>query len=587
MSRSAAERCRAAALAAALVLAGAPAPAAAQGGPAPTAGIELTRSVQQSLKRLQEYWLQWMSAFYQDSPARADEALRQILATARQVGFTRLPDFALGAAARAVESATAGNASRADWALDAAEAFDPGRPETSFARAAVARTEGRWAEAAGAIFEGYQRLLDSSLGGLAAADFVLWGLLVLLVAGALFVAVEMAVKGGALLRDLRAALTGRLPAGAAMLLAALVLLAPVALPGGPVALLLWWSALLWGYQTASGRIVTGVVWALVAAAPLVAAGQQVRIALEQSPPMRALASFGEGRLYGTFFSDLQVLRTVLGSDPAVLELLGDVHRTLGQWEVARAHYRRVLEAEPDNVAVLINFGAYSFRKGNFALANEYFQRAARIEPPSAAAHYNLSLSYSDSYQFDESTKALDDAKRIDAERVDGWVRTPNPDRVLTFNGSLARADEIRQKLREAWLGEAPHGASLAELARRWSSVWGAAAAALLAVGLHLVRRRRGYGEPAAALGWDGAPGARWVRALLPPLDQAELGEGYAAFVSLVGLAAVALLPALTSTGVDLPVGATPGRTLLVAASALLLALFVAWRVRGELARGKG
>ena len=581
MSRSAAERLRAAALAAGLVFAGA-IPSAAQAGPAPTAGVELTRSVQQSLKRLQEQWLQWMSAFYQDSPARADEAMRQIMATSRQVGFTRLPDFSLGAAARAVESATAGNPSRATWALEAAEAFDPGRPETSFARAAVARASGRWVEAAGSLFEGYRRLLGSSLAGVVTADFVLWVLLVLMVTAALFVAVQMAVKGSSLLRDLRGALTGRLPPGVATALALAILFGPLAVPGGLLWALLVWSALLWGYQSLSERIVTGLVWVIVAIAPVVAAGQQVRIALEQSPPLRALASFGEGRLYGTFFSDLQVLRSVLGTDAAALELLGDVHRTLGQWEVARTHYRQVLEAEPDNVAVLINFGAYSFRKGNFALANEYFLRAAGVNPPSAAAYYNLSLSYSDSYQFVESTKALDDAKQIDAERVDNWVRTPNPDRVLTFNGSLSRGDEIREKLHSAWLGEPAGGASLGELARRWGSAWGAGCAALLAVGLHLLRRRRGYGEPVSWLGWDGAAGSRWVRALAPPLSQAELGEGFVAFGALLGLVAVLLLPALSTTGVDLPVGATPGRTLLTTASALLLTLFAAVRVRGEL-----
>ncbi len=298
----------------------------------------------------------------------------------------------------------------------------------------------------------------------------------LLVAGALFVVVEAAVRGSALYRDLRDGLTGRLPPAGAALLAGLLLLAPLALPGGPLWLLLVWSVLLWGYQGASERIVTGCLWSLLAVAPIVAAAQQQRIALEQSPPLRALAAFGEGRLYGTFFSDLQVLRTVLPTDPAALELLGDVHRTLGQWEVARTHYRQVLEAEPQNVAALLNFGAYSFRKGDFALANEYFQRAARIEPPSAAARYNLSLSYSDSYQFEESKQALADAKQIDAERVDQWVKTPNPGPGAHLQ-RLARARRARSATSSARPGSASPRAARARCARarpRWMSVWVAA-----------------------------------------------------------------------------------------------------------------
>jgi len=557
--------------------------AAAQTGPPPTAGFELTRSVQQSLKRLQEQWLQWMSAFFQDNASRADEAQRQIVATARQVGFGRLPDFALGAAARAVESATAGNLSRARWALEAAEGFDPGRPETAFARAAVARAGGHWLEAGAAALDGYRRLARSSLSGLITADLLLWLMLVLLVAGALFVVVEAAMRGSALYRDLRGRLLGRLPPAGAAGLAILLLLAPLALPGGPLWLLLAWSVLLWGYQGTSERIVSGGVWLILALAPIVAAAQQERIALEQSPPLRALAAFREGRLYGTFFSDLQVLRTVMPTDPAALELLGDVHRTLGQWELARAHYRQVLESEPRNVAALLNFGAYSFRKGDFALANEHFQRAAATEPPPAAAFYNLSLSYSDSYQFEESKQALAEAKQIDAARVDQWVKTPNPDRVLTFNGALGRGDEIRGKLRAAWLEEAAAAPRPLALARRWASVWVAAAAALAALGLHLLRRRRGYGEAAAWPDRQSGLAARWARVLLPPLSQVELGEGFAAFGTLLGLCATALLPVLPTLGIDLPIGPTPGRFLLGVLAALVLAAFVALRVRGELA----
>ena len=40
------------------------------------AGFEMTRSVQQSLKRLQELWLQWLGASLQDNPAKSGETLR-------------------------------------------------------------------------------------------------------------------------------------------------------------------------------------------------------------------------------------------------------------------------------------------------------------------------------------------------------------------------------------------------------------------------------------------------------------------------------------------------------------------------------
>ena len=70
-------------------------PAGAQASGVSAAGIELTRSVQQSLKRLQEEWLQWTGAYLQGSQERAAEEQRQIASTVRQVGFVRVSDFSL------------------------------------------------------------------------------------------------------------------------------------------------------------------------------------------------------------------------------------------------------------------------------------------------------------------------------------------------------------------------------------------------------------------------------------------------------------------------------------------------------------
>jgi hypothetical protein len=112
-------------------------PAGAQSSGVSAAGIELTRSVQQSLKRLQEEWLQWTGAYLQGSQERATEEQRQIASTVRQVGFARVSDFSLAAVARALESARAGEVERARWVLAAAEQFDPGRPEIAFRDAAA------------------------------------------------------------------------------------------------------------------------------------------------------------------------------------------------------------------------------------------------------------------------------------------------------------------------------------------------------------------------------------------------------------------------------------------------------------------
>jgi tetratricopeptide (TPR) repeat protein len=577
MWRARARRLVAAGLAAgALVLGGADG-ARAQGAAAP-AGFEMTRSVQQSLKRLQELWLQWLGASLQNNPAREAEALRNLQTTARQIGFARLPDFALGAMARGVEAAREGDFARARRLADAAEALDPGRPEVAFASAEIARRQGSWGRFLVASASGFGRLLAAANRAPLASRIALWLLLAALLGAVFFVAIEAAMKGSALYGDAERWLSARMPAGAAIAVTCLVLIAPAALPGGPVWLALLWSVLLWGYGSHSERLAFALVWLALGLAPLGAAALQRRLALDQSPPMRAIEEFRAGRLTGTLFADLQVLRTALPEEPAVLELTADVHRSLGQWDLARAIYLQVVAKDGDVATALINLGADAFRKGDFAAANGYFQRAANATPPSAAAWYNLSQSYSETYQFDESRRSLARAREIDGTRVDHWIQTPNPDRVLTFNGGLARRDEIAGKLVEAWTGSEPQPGRLGRL----QAPLAAALAALAALGLHLLRRSRGYGEPSAWLGWRSSALGRWSRALGPAISHTELGEGFAALGNVALLAALATLPGLAGLAGDFGSGEAVGRAArFVAAVAALV--YVALRVRRELA----
>jgi tetratricopeptide (TPR) repeat protein len=583
MSRVVARRpLRAAWLAAALALAGV-AGAAAQTAVSSPAGFEMTRSVQQSLKRLQELWLQWLGASLQDNPARAAETLSSLRGTARQIGFERLPDLALGAAARARQSAEEGDPARARRELEAAEALDPGRPEVAFTAAAVARRQGSWVNTAAWTARGFARLLSPTYRGPLLERLGLWALLALLVAAAMLVVVEAAMKGSAVYGDLERWLSARMPTPAAHAISLLVLLGPGALPGGPVWLLLVWTVFLWGYGSSSERAVLGLVWLALGLAPLGAAGLERRLALEQSPPVRALDDLEAGRLAGTLFADLQVLRTALPNDADVLELVADVHRTLGQWEIARVLYRQEVAQKGEVTTALLNLGADAFRTGDFGAASGFFQRAAATTPPSAAAWYNLSLSYSESYQFEESRRALARAREIDGSRVDAWIQTPNPDRVLTFNGGLAHRAQIVDRLRATWTthgGERESGPAPGFLLR-YQPPLAVVLAALLAIVLHLVRRGHGYGEPASWLAWRTSEPARWLRAVVPALSHAEMGEGFAAGFNVLVLVVLGSLPTLANLGGDFPnCDAVRVATLVLAALGALV--YVVVRVRGEL-----
>ncbi|HSF39930.1 MAG TPA: tetratricopeptide repeat protein [Thermoanaerobaculia bacterium] len=577
MYRNRADRTRIAGLALGVLLALlAPAGAGAQTVSSPqVTGVEMTPTVRRTLKQLEEQWLQWI---VQNNEAQANSAVEGLMTTARQLGMTRLPDLSAGAAARAVQAAREKDFPRARWALKAAERFDPGRPETAFAESRVNRLEGNYPGAVVSFLSGCPRLFSRPLERyLWLQDLGLWGLCLLLLTGGLFVAVQMATKGGGLFHDIADAFARRLPRPVALGLAALSLLWPILLPYGLLWLPLYWSVLLWGYGSSSERVVLVAVWLLVGVTPLLITEQRRRVALTLSPPVRAMESLEQHRLYGGLFADLGVLRSLLPESVAVKHFLADVHRSLGQWELARSLYRQVLEAEPENAPALLNLGTYFFLKGDFGSAIQSFQKVTAADPQNAAAQFNLSQAYSESYLFDESRSALAQAREIDDARVSGWVSEQQ--RVVTVSGGLERTSEIRRELLAGWRnGE--KASSRPDLFQRFLPLLVALGLFLASAALHLARRPFGYPErrlDARSGGFE-----RWRRVLVPGFASSEVGEGGQAFAALLVPAALLMLPLFGTLGYPIPWSYDPGNLASWILMILGLLLYLGVRLRREL-----
>jgi tetratricopeptide (TPR) repeat protein len=463
--------------------------------------------------------------------------------------------------------------------LAAAERFDPGRPETAFAESTVARLQGDWLGAATARMRAYPRMLSSPLERyLWLLNLLVWCLILLLVAGGLFLAVQMLTKGTSLYQDLTGLFGRKLPRGVALAAAFVALLWPVLLPYGAIWLPLYWSVLFWGYASTSERAVLVSLWVLVGISPLVLDAQRQRVAVTLSPPAQAMQSLEEHRLYGSLFSDLGVLRSMLPESVAVKHLLADVHRSLGQWDLARSLYRQVLEREADNTEALLNLGAYAFLKGDFGGAIQSFQKAAAADPGNAAAQYNLSQAYSESYMFDEQKVALRKAQELDLARVNSWMAN-SQQRVVTVSGGLARIPEIRRELLQGWGGGARTAGT--DLFRRGLSLLVALSFILVATVLHLARRPMGYAERPAEVFPEGAFD-RWGRILLPGVASAEIGEGGKSYLAILVPTALLMLPWLGKLGVRIPWRYDPGTLLSWVIAILGLALYFAVRLRLQL-----
>jgi tetratricopeptide (TPR) repeat protein len=578
--RAAAGRGVLAILALVSALAAAPAAAAAPATPHLN-GIELTAPVQQALQQLEEQWLQWISA---NDRERAAAVVDDLLSTGRQLGMRRLPDLSTGALVTAVRSARQGDPRRAAWALAAAERLDPGRPETAFAAAAVDRVAGRWPAVFLHLGQGYARLFDLPLERyLWLQELALWTLCLLLATGGLFIAAQMATKGGALYHDLAGFLARRLPRrlprGVTLGLGAVLLLWPLALPAGPVFVLLYWSVLLWGYASSSERTILVALWLLLGGAPFLVSEQRRQVAVALSPPAIAMQSLAERRLYGGMFADLGVLRSLLPESAAVKHLIADLHRSLNQWDLARSHYRQVLAQEPNNTSALLDLGVYFFDKGDFGNAIQNFQKAAASDPKNAAAPFDLSQAYAETYAFDEQHRALAQAQEIDDARVDRWVHQAG-ERVVAADGGMARIPEIRRQLLASWGEREVLGPGL-ELVRRGLAAALAAALLLLAVAIHLVRRPSGYAEPPLGVRLGATRLARLRRALLPGLSSAEVGEGWKTFFALLVPVALLMLPLFGDLGYRVPWEYDPGNLMPWTLALLGLAIYLLARLRWE------
>lgn len=574
MCRSEADRRRLAGFALAFLFSAA-AGAATVSSPQVT-GVEMTPPVRRSLKTLEGQWLEWI---VQNNPQQAEAAVTRLLDTARQLEMKRLPDLSAGAVARALQAANEKEFARARWALDAAERLDPGRSETAFAEAAVEWRQGSFFRAAVDRLRAYPRMLAHPLERyLWLQDLLTWSLALLLVTGGLFLALQMLAKGSPLYRDLADLFGRRLPPPAALAAAGVALLWPLFLPYGALWLPLYWSVLLWGYASASERTVLIALWLLLGTSPLLLDTQRRHLAVALSPPARAMQSLEEHRLYGSLFSDLGVLRSLLPESVAVKQLLADVHRMLGQGDLARQLYRQVLETEPQNSSALLDLGAYFFNKQDFSGAIQNFQKAAAADPGNAAAFYNLSQAYSESYMFDEQKAALQKAQDIDTALVNSWVG--GQARVVTIPGGMARIPEIRRQLLASWGGREVRSGRL-ELFRRGLPLLVALSLVLVALALHLARRPFGYTERSAEIFPEGAID-RWGRILLPGVVAAEVGEGGKAFTALLVPMALLMLPLLGRLGVPIPWRYDPGNSLSWIVAILGLSLYFGVRLRREL-----
>lgn len=527
--------------------------------PAHQTGLELTVSTQRSLRQIGETSIQWHRAFLQKDEEAAARELETAQEIVRSLRMSSLPDLSLAALVRAVEAAEAGDPERARWALAAAEELDPGQPEAAFAQAAVHRAEGSFLKALIASGRGYLRLLDApSHRDLWQHNLVLWGLLALMATAAVYLVLSIALKGSVVTLDLTELLARGLPKPVALILSLLLLAAPLFLPFGLLWFLLLWSVLLWGYGSAQERVVLIFIWLMAGSVPLVVQHQLERIQVESSPALRVVHSLERGRLYGRLFTDLGVLETVLPNSTAVLHLKADLHVRLGQWELARSAYGELLDDEPANAAAYNNLGYYFFINEDMGGALRSFESATVADSTNPTTFYNLSQALSALLHLDAARDALEKAQRLEPDLVSSWMQEERATEARLMEGSLQRIPEIREEIRQALAPEEEAASAQLLLVRRGFSLLIGVGVVLIAGALHLARRGFGYSQPSGGLMREGGALDPLLCILVPGLQSSRRGQGILAFLAILPLAALLLVPFAWHWGYRMPWGFDPG-----------------------------
>ena len=306
----------------------------------------LEPSTRQELAELQESWIDWLAAINRGELELAATTVVELDEKSESLGMSGLPDLASAAAIQAVAFAGDSDFAKAEAALEAAELLQAGEPEVALAAMTVAWKQGRWVAAGSWLGRGVARVFRAPLSRkVVLANLIQWLLVVLTLAAFSFVGVEMATRGGLLVRDLSGFIGHSLPPVAAVALTALLLLWPVVFPAGLLWLGLYWSVLLWGYGTRVVRVVMIALWFFMGGLPLLVSEHVRRVDLGLSTPVRAMENVMAGRMPGALFSDFGVLVDLLPESIAVKHLQADLHLQLKQWEMARSLYLEVLDAE--------------------------------------------------------------------------------------------------------------------------------------------------------------------------------------------------------------------------------------------------
>ncbi len=373
------------------------------------------------------------------------ERTDEILVTAAKADVRRLTPLALALVAQARSAPLSVRAAM----LSQATRLDPSSAEAWFALADHRLSQFRVPSGLAALSRGVFALLtDTRLAPIVRPSALLAGVASLIAALAIWAVVAIRKAFPRLWHDLLEFGAHWKLGGNGVVLAVLVVALPMFAGGDPVWLLLWLVALSWAYLPMGHRLVGAAGLLLVAATPSLIETGFIAITHPPNVVVQGAEILADRRYEPHVLEELKSLEDFLGDDPDFRRLVGDCYREFGLLDQAVLSYREGLRVAPKNAALSLSLGTIQYLEADYNAALQSFQAARDGGYEPAAANYNLSLTYAQTYHFKESDEAMAAARQAGERRLQTARPVRDRDIILpTFRrdeaaAMLARKDAL-------------------------------------------------------------------------------------------------------------------------------------------------
>ena len=369
--------------------------------------------------RLESLWFQRKTLMASGSEEHATEKLEEIRSFCAEEGIKRLEDLSGALIAETHRYLEEGNDALALSFLEFAETFDPQRPQIHLARAAVYWKAGRGPIAAtGELWRALIASVSRSIEDLSLLSRLVFVLGLALLCASLTFALIMVSRHQAPFRHeieewSTTFLHGRWPE----VLGWSVLLLPLLAWIGAGWTAVYWMVITFRFMSHRERVATvGLLLAGTLTVPIYAVAVGL-YGTSADPAVRTTVTSVEGEYDPDRIVRLRRLVESHPEDPVYRFLLAGLYKNGRYFDEAFEEYKAVLELDPRFAPAFVNLGNIFYATGQYAVAITKYNQALEIDPDMFLSHFNLHLAQSEDFRFSPAEESLQQARRIDAERV--------------------------------------------------------------------------------------------------------------------------------------------------------------------------